>query len=497
MEQSLYETLKTYSGQDVYPFHMPGHKRRLELIKGLYTLDITEINGFDDLHQAEGILKEGMERMAQAVGAKRSWYLVGGSTCGILSAVHAAVRPGGKIYADRNCHRSVANAILLRRLNPVYIYPQCGDKWGISRGLTGDKVRKVCEQAGEKPVVILTSPTYEGHVSAVKEIAEVIHRRDGILIVDEAHGAHLPYAQGLGFPESAVSAGADLVIQSLHKTLPALTQSAALHLCSDRVAEKDIEAALRIYETSSPSYVMMAGMDACVRFMQDKGRDMLGALYGRLEDFYAKAGSWKNLEVYAKKENRDISRILIRAGKYPGSGKQLAGLFRDYGRIEPEYCTPDYVLLICTLADTEEGFLRLEEAFSAVDKKIGEGCLEKPDTFADIIPERVGREAGRSAVCGSGELQENFLHPAIIRTAPWKADEAEKEKIFTKKAIGRISGEMVYLYPPGVPFLMPGEEVEAWHVRLIEKLRSGGFELSGLEDASGETLICLKENLEK
>ena len=307
MERRLYEELKEYSGRDVRPFHMPGHKRRIKLMDELYSVDITEIDGFDDLHEAEGILREGMDRMAEAVGAKRSWYLVGGSTCGILSAVHAAAKPQGTILVDRNCHRSAANSILLRRLYPIYIYPQYVDKWGISRGLSVDKVEEACEQAGENPVLILTSPTYEGHVCAVKEIAEVIHRRGGLLIVDEAHGAHLPYARGTDFPESAVNLGADLVIQSLHKTLPALTQSAALHLCSDRVGEEEIEDALRIYETSSPSYVMMAGMDECVRFMQEKGGSLLSDLHGRLTAFYGSAGQWKNLEVYGETRDRDIS----------------------------------------------------------------------------------------------------------------------------------------------------------------------------------------------
>ena len=468
MERRLYEELKEYSGRDVRPFHMPGHKRRIKLMDELYSVDITEIDGFDDLHEAEGILREGMDRMAEAVGAKRSWYLVGGSTCGILSAVHAAAKPQGTILVDRNCHRSAANSILLRRLYPIYIYPQYVDKWGISRGLSVDKVEEACEQAGENPVLILTSPTYEGHVCAVKEIAEVIHRRGGLLIVDEAHGAHLPYARGTDFPESAVNLGADLVIQSLHKTLPALTQSAALHLCSDRVGEEEIEDALRIYETSSPSYVMMAGMDECVRFMQEKGGSLLSDLHGRLTAFYGSAGQWKNLEVYGETRDRDISRILIRAKDYPGSGRALAGLLREAG-IEPEYCSPDFVLLIATLADTEEAFGKLTKALTEADRRIESGL----------------RNAGSSDV---------RLPEAKVRMAPWLADEADKERTALSGAVGRISGEMVYLYPPGVPFIMPGEEIVQEHADLIRKYREGGFSLSGLRDRTGESLLCLKES---
>lgn len=225
---------------------MPGHKRKVDWISDVYDIDITEIDGFDDLHHADGILEEGMARMANAVGAKKSYYIVNGSTCGILAAIYAACPQGATVAVARNTHKSVAHAIMLRGLKPTYIYPQNVDNLCISGQIIPKDVEKAYEQSPEIAAVILTSPTYEGIVSNIRQIADVVHAHGGVLIVDEAHGAHLPYAnhganqEEMYLPYSAVREGADIVIQSLHKTLPCLTQSAALHICSDRVSVKKL-----------------------------------------------------------------------------------------------------------------------------------------------------------------------------------------------------------------------------------------------------------------
>ena len=471
MEKNIYSKLKEYSESGAYPFHMPGHKRRLSFFNDLYEVDITEIDGFDDLHHAEGVLKEGMERMAAAVGAKKSWYLVGGSTCGILSAVHAAAKPGGNIVTARNCHISVANAITLRRLHPVYIYPQIVDKWGISRGISADKVEEICGKMGNNPVFILTSPTYEGFVSEISDISEVIHKRDGILIVDEAHGAHLPFAASGDAPASAVSLGADIVIQSLHKTLPALTMSAALHLNSDRVSASALEEALRIYETSSPSYVLMAGMDACVSYMQNEGKNRLRWLYRRLDAFYEKACGWKNLEVLGRSADRDKSRIAVRLKNRPGSGQNLAAVLRERYHLEPEYTAPDFVLLLTSLGDCEEGFTRLEEALSEIDR-------EQDRSFT-------------SRLFNANREFPKILPDSEVVLPPWQACEEESVSVPVEQSAGMISAEQAFVYPPGIPFLMPGERISKEHVRLFSYYREAGYTVTPLRDPAGKRICCV------
>lgn len=227
---NIFDKLKNYSDSDYYAFHMPGHKRNLDLMDGTspYRIDITEIDGFDDLHHAEGILKEAQERAAEVYHADETHFLVNGSTVGILSAILGTTEKGDSILVARNCHKSVYHAIYLNELDPVYLYPKFDTELGLSTEIDAEDVQKALEEHPKIRAVMIVSPTYDGVVSDIEKIAEIVHEAGCLLIVDEAHGAHFgfdPY-----FPESANMYGADLVINSLHKTLPALTQTALLHV---------------------------------------------------------------------------------------------------------------------------------------------------------------------------------------------------------------------------------------------------------------------------
>ena len=484
-DQSIYEKLKNYANSDAYPFHMPGHKRQVDWISNAYDIDITEIDGFDDLHHAEGMLKDGMDRMAQSVGAKKSYYIVNGSTCGILAAIYGSCKRGATVAVARNTHKSVAHAMILRELKPVYIYPQNVDNLCISGQVIHNDVEKAYQQSPEIEAVILTSPTYEGIVSDIRAIADVVHAHRGILIVDEAHGAHLPYTKNL--PASAIEEGADLVIQSLHKTLPCLTQSAALHICSDRVDIKKIERALHIFETSSPSYLLMAGMDLSVRYMQQEGKEKLDELTKRLQLFYQKSKEWTKLwflypEMERSPQNYQLSgdranlfvdytKIVFGARGYKNSGRILHAILRDRYHLQPEMSAPDYVILMTMLTDTEEGFSRLETALSEINQELEDGrlCLEKKKTL--LAPVFVQ------------------LEQAMI---PAEAAETETEPVLFENAIGRISAETVYVYPPGCPFLMPGEKISEELLLLVHYYKDSGMELYGMENETGEHILVIK-----
>ena len=234
--QDLLEKLQEYRAEDMYPFHMPGHKRKPLPFPNPYSIDITEIDGFDNLHHAEGILKEAQERAADLYGSKECFYLVNGSTCGLLAAICAATKKRDKVLVARNCHKAVYHALYLNELQAEYIYPVI-TKSGIQGQIEPEQVKKALLLNPDIAAVILTSPTYEGVVSDINAIAGIAHERGIPLIVDEAHGAHLGF--GAGFPENAVRQGADAVIMSLHKTLPSFTQTALLHLCSSTLMKTD------------------------------------------------------------------------------------------------------------------------------------------------------------------------------------------------------------------------------------------------------------------
>ena len=261
---SLTERLGQYAASDAYPFHMPGHKRRPGALGGALpeALDITEIDGFDDLHDPEGVLAEAMERAARLYGSKKARFLVNGSTCGILAGIHAAAPRGSTVLVARNCHKSVYHAIELLDLRPVYLAPRLDVRSGVAGSIDPAEVETALAAHPDAKLVVITSPTYEGVMSELPGIALRCRRAGVPLLVDEAHGAHF----GLrgGFAASATGC-ADLVVQSLHKTLPSPTQTALLHWNSDLIPFEAVEHGLDIFETSSPSYPLMAAMHGAVR----------------------------------------------------------------------------------------------------------------------------------------------------------------------------------------------------------------------------------------
>ena len=211
------------------PMHMPGHKRNTEYfpqIGKVLGLDITEIEGYDNLHSPCGILKDSMEDASRLFGAEKSIYLVNGSTCGILAGITALAGEGDKILIDRASHKSVYNALELCGAEPVYILPEFHPEYGINAGISAASVEKALKDSPDITLVVITSPTYEGVVSDIEQIAKICHIYGAVLMVDSAHGAHFGFAD---FPKSAVSCGADIVISSLHKTLCGLTQTAICH----------------------------------------------------------------------------------------------------------------------------------------------------------------------------------------------------------------------------------------------------------------------------
>lgn len=277
----LYKNLIEYSNSDYYPFHMPGHKRNIEDGVSPFSYDITEIDGFDNLHNPQGILKIAMEEAADFYGTDKTYYLVNGSTCGLLSAICGVTSRGDKILVARNCHKAVYNAIYLNELTPVYINPEYIEMYGINGGISPEAVQYGLAENPDIKAVIITSPTYEGVVSDVQRIAEIVHKKGIPLIVDEAHGAH--FGLHKCFPQSAVKLGADIVIQSVHKTLPSLTQTALLHIRSDIVNVSEVERFLHIYQSSSPSYVLMSSIDECINKLKSDGLFLFEPYVKRLE----------------------------------------------------------------------------------------------------------------------------------------------------------------------------------------------------------------------
>ena len=294
MKQTLTQFLLNHKERHPVSFHMPGHKGSAiyrehgygAFLDSIMDCDITEIPGADNLFQTEGVLKETMDRYKAMYGTKESYLLVNGSSGGLIAAILASVPKGGKLVMARNCHKSIFNALSLGDITPIYAYPETVQEYGILGSVSPEEVARCLDEHPDAAAVILPSPNYYGICSDVAAIAEVIHARGKILIIDQAHGAHLNFfnryglaapgkTSASGFPAAAETAGSDVVINSIHKTLASFTQTALLNLCSDRVDKYDLEDRLQAIESSSPSYPMMASLDINADLLEKHGPQLM------------------------------------------------------------------------------------------------------------------------------------------------------------------------------------------------------------------------------
>lgn len=471
MKNNIYENLYRLGESDYYPFHMPGHKRRADLSPLPNKLDITEIDGFDELYHATGILQESMQRAARIYQSRRTFLGVNGSTGCLLAAIFAAFRPGDRVIVARNCHKAVYHAIELRGLIPIYLYPAADREWGACKGVSAAEVRKLWmkQESSHIAGMILTSPTYEGNVSEVAEIAEFIHSRNGVLVVDEAHGAHFGFYPD--FPRSSVTLGADLVVQSMHKTLPALTQTALLHVATDRVEEELVQKYWGMYHTSSPSYLLMASMDLVFKELDEKGKEAFAEYAELLSGFYKEAKHFKNIRLW-QQEGRDPGKIVISLG----SGDVLYSLLRERYHLQPEMCSPGYCLLMTSVADTKEGFARLLAALKELDAEFD---VAKDDAFENLRKE--------TKIADFYEIR-----PERVCTAA-EAVLKDKRHCDIRDCVGETAAEYVYLYPPGIPFLVPGERISKEMKEQLLLLKEKGFSLKGMADLTGNEIYVIKD----
>lgn len=371
---------------------------------------------------------------------------------------------------SRNCHKSAYHGVFFSHLKAEYIYPQTIPEFGIQGGLAPEDVRRMLINHPETEAVLVVSPTYDGIVSDVEKIVEICHGCGIPLIVDEAHGAHFRYHKG--FPVSALDLGADVVIQSLHKTLPAFTQTSILHVKGDLVDRERLEHYLQIFQSSSPSYLFMAGMERCLKFMEEKtemtgGRSRMDQFYHRLVKLRKELGAMKRLRLLeedSKGKNGvydlDISKVIISARGTGINGEELGEwLRRDY-HLEMEMCAAEYVTAITTVMDTEKGLRRLRNALLEIDGKLSDR-VESQD-------------------CGK-KNQRYELKPETVMSIADGWEQADK-KISLEDSVGRISGEYIYLYPPGIPFVVPGEKISQEVVDLVKRYQKCGYSVQGMAD---------------
>lgn len=473
LEQRLWE----YGQKGRYPFHMPGHKRNLmdaeneitDWFNEIHRLDITEITDFDNLHRPEGIIRQLEDEMRAFYHTKKTYPLVGGSTAGILSAVSACTEIGDEILIARNCHKSVLNACVVSNLRPHYIYPEWIPECGIYGGISPDKVDKCLKQNKNIRAVLIVSPTYEGIVLDIHKISEVVHSYNIPLIVDEAHGAHFSYRSGdSAFPASAIDF-ADMVIQSLHKTLPCMTQTALLHVNGERIDLCKLERYLGIYQSSSPSYVMMADISHCFHYMAEHPECM--RMYEeKLQKLRKVLEKLHFVRILGKKDignygifDYDIGKLVFVPCVEGISGRNLFEKLRDTYQLELEMCAVSYCIGMTAPLDIQEGYDRLVNALLALEASY----------------EGAGSADGHYEECSVPETVLN----------PYEAERADFERVSYAQAEGRISARTLYVYPPGVAFLAAGERIDRAVLNQIEVYENNQFDITGISEAGMLTVV--------
>ena len=502
-EELLINRLAAYARSDMYPFHMPGHKRRTgpeesfmnsctDSFTNPFAVDITEIEGFDNLHHPEGILKDSMKWAADVYGADQTYYLINGSTGGILAAVCGSVPRGGRILVSRNCHKSVYHGICLNQLKTSYVYPQEIEGLGIQGGITAEDVDRMLNRYMDTQAVLIVCPTYDGIVSDIEAIARIVHRAGLPLIVDEAHGAHFRY--DAMFPVSALDLGADVVIQSVHKTLPSLTQTALLHIKCNRpdggcYADRErIDRYIHMVQSSSPSYVLMASIENSIYQMEQT--DM--APYGKqLHKLRRRLGQMRHLRLadtgligQAGIRDLDISKIVVSTRGtclYPAedgltgfTGAQLDDILRREYHLEMEMCGADYVTAITTVMDSGEGLERLGDALTRIDSQLTDAGY-KPD----------GRRGDQKSV---------YSMRCDTAMSMGEAMEEKMASVGLEDSAGCISGEFVYIYPPGIPIVAPGEWISRPILEVILEYRDKGLPVQGPADQSLRTIRVVQKD---
>lgn len=440
----LYDQLDARAQQNRISFAMPGHKGGRWIPARLHRLleiDGTELPGTDNMHHPEGILQESLTFIAQAYGAAHSYFSVNGSSAGILSALHFAASRAPEILLDRNCHASAMNALCLTGLCPVYLQPQPVPEFGITGAILPADVAAALDAHPAAGFVFLTSPNYFGLCSDIRAIADLVHAAGKLLIVDEAHGAHFGFSPLL--PPSAVQQGADIVIQSAHKTLPAAGQTALIHL-SSRVDPAEFSRWYSLFQTTSPSYPLMALTDYAVHTLTEHGKEIYQALYAQINrlqiPFPRLTGSTSE---------QDFTRLVYHTAAF-GIHGTLAAAYLDRRGIDVEMADCNNVVCIATGGNTDEDFAALETALSACPRE---------DAAPLFLPPPPTRQAMSP--------REAFLAPAHY--------------LPLRDTAGKISAAVVTGFPPCVPILAPGEEITPEHIHYLLELQRLGGNVTGLE----------------
>lgn len=457
----ILDALKAHIKRNPVSFHVPGHKYGDLLpdegkgyFQELLKLDATELNGLDDLHSPEGIILEAEKLLGHFYSAKKSFFLVNGSTVGNLAMIMAAVAENETVLVQRNCHKSVLNGVQLVKAHPVFLGPDFDEEWGVAGEVSLHTVEKAVQEYPDAKAIILTYPNYYGMIHDIEEIIQYSHSKGIPVLIDEAHGAH--FAGNDKFPRSAVQLKADIVVQSAHKTLPAMTMGAYLHFNSDILTERKVSDCLQLLQSSSPSYPIMASLDMARHYLATYSNEDMNVFLQKITEFRRRLQQLRGIRVLEYQNGKgDPLKITIQSTTSL-SGYDLQSLLEGVG-IYAEMADPYNILLVFPLLKKDMDF-PIEEIISRF-----EAALQSiPNTQRCKIVNSFGKP--------------KISKPSL---SVKQMSSLKSESIHLEEAVGKICAQLLIPYPPGIPLLFPGEIIRKEDIDFIKLLLKTGARFQG------------------
>lgn len=483
------EALESYKEQHFVPFHTPGHKIGVEapqLLKNwmgpALPYDLGVMYALDDLHEPERELKEAQDLTAELYGADCCWFSINGTTALIEAMIMGTVGPDETIIIPREAHRSVISGLVLSGAKPVYMGCDFDERWGIPLGVSLENAIKSMDAHPEAKAILLVYPNYYGVGIDIVNIIQEAHKRGLIVLVDEAHGPHLPFSESL--PIEAIEAGADLVAQSTHKSVGSLTQTSWLLGQGKKFDKRRITQMHQMLQSTSPNYIFLASLDMARHQLVTAGKALVSravelSIYLREElNKISGIATMEYTDIQERVINYDCTKVLIDAKELGLTGVAFERMLREH-HIEVELVQAHHVLVLITIGDTRESITALIKAVQAVSEKMLRTFKESNDTVEEQL---------------QGLSKDSVLLPApIVHITPRNAMYASREQIPLKEALHRIAGETIAYYPPGIPCIAVGEEISASVLQYIENRKALGYVPNGADDMTLETIWVLQE----
>jgi arginine decarboxylase len=534
----LLDTLKVCAERLHAPFYTPGHKRGVGISpkiadvfgKTVFRNDLPELTELDNLFAPAGVIQQAQQLAAEAFGAAQTWFLVNGSTCGIEAAILATCGTGDKIILPRNVHSSAIAGLILSGAIPIFVHPEYDPVLDIAHSITPSAVAAALAQHPDAKAVIMIYPTYYGVCGDVRAIAQITHQYNIPLLVDEAHGAHFAFHPQL--PTPALKAGADLSVQSIHKTLGAMTQASMLHVQGERIDRDRLNKALQLVQSTSPSYLLLASLDAARQQMALHGKELMSRTLQLAEEARIRIAKIPRLSVLnpslpaaplpASGEGvgssgfivLDPTRLTVTVSDLNLTGFTAEEILDQQLGVTAEFATLQHLTFIISLGNTQEDIEQLVQAFTKLAEMtsppsplsfIGEEEKIWDDVLAlhncGMILEfasKIITASPRLAVSASASFIPLFSNADVfsmgnsMRISPREAFFAATETLPIEETTGRICAEIVCPYPPGIPVLMPGEVITKHALEYLQQIQAMGGFISGCADASLNTITVVK-----